>query len=84
MAAPANKLFNCDCIAGMKELPAGSVDLAFADPPFNIGYEYDVYHDKLRASTIWPGAAIGSARSSACSSRTARSGWPSATNTPRS
>jgi site-specific DNA-methyltransferase (adenine-specific) len=34
-----------DCIAGMNALPAGSVDLAFADPPFNIGYEYDVYHD---------------------------------------
>ena len=34
-----------DCIAGMKGLPAGSIDLVFADPPFNIGYEYDVYHD---------------------------------------
>ncbi len=34
-----------DCIAGMNSLPAVSVDLAFADPPFNIGYEYDVYHD---------------------------------------
>jgi site-specific DNA-methyltransferase (adenine-specific) len=22
------------------------VDLVFADPPFNIGYEYDVYHDR--------------------------------------
>src|SRR5262245_61089965 len=31
----------------MKRLAAGSVDLAFADPPFNIGYEYDLYHDKL-------------------------------------
>jgi site-specific DNA-methyltransferase (adenine-specific) len=30
----------------LEDLPAGSVDLAFADPPFNIGYEYDVYHDK--------------------------------------
>ena len=36
-----------DCIAGMNDLPAGSVDLAFADPPFNIGYEYDVYEDSL-------------------------------------
>jgi DNA modification methylase len=35
-----------DCIAGLNGLPAGSVDLAFADPPFNIGYDYDVYHDK--------------------------------------
>jgi site-specific DNA-methyltransferase (adenine-specific) len=22
------------------------VDLVFADPPFNIGYDYDVYHDR--------------------------------------
>jgi DNA modification methylase len=29
----------------MNALPAGSVDLVFADPPFNIGYEYDVYDD---------------------------------------
>ncbi len=28
---------------------AGSVDLVFADPPFNIGYEYDVYEDRLEA-----------------------------------
>jgi site-specific DNA-methyltransferase (adenine-specific) len=34
-----------DCLRLLAELPAGSVDLAFADPPFNIGYEYDVYED---------------------------------------
>jgi site-specific DNA-methyltransferase (adenine-specific) len=34
-----------DCIAGMESLPAGSVHLAFADPPFNIGYDYDIYDD---------------------------------------
>lgn len=33
----------------MKAMEAGSVDLAFADPPFNIGYDYDVYQDKLEA-----------------------------------
>jgi DNA modification methylase len=38
-----------DCIAGLNALPAGSVDLAFADPPFNIGYDYDVYRDALEA-----------------------------------
>jgi site-specific DNA-methyltransferase (adenine-specific) len=27
-------------------MEAGTVDLAFADPPFNIGYEYDEYHDR--------------------------------------
>lgn len=36
-----------DCLEGMRQLGDGSVDLAFADPPFNIGYEYDVYQDKL-------------------------------------
>jgi site-specific DNA-methyltransferase (adenine-specific) len=35
-----------DCIARMDALPAGSVGLAFADPPFNIGYGYDVYDDR--------------------------------------
>ncbi|QDU41429.1 DNA adenine methyltransferase YhdJ [Maioricimonas rarisocia] len=38
-----------DCIAGMRTLPDGCVDLAFADPPFNIGYEYDVYDDRRKA-----------------------------------
>ncbi len=44
-----NMLHNTDCIQGMLDLPEGSVDLAFADPPFNIGYEYDVYEDKRAA-----------------------------------
>jgi DNA modification methylase len=42
-------LHNMDCIQGMKDLAPGSVDLAFADPPFNIGYDYDAYQD-LRAA----------------------------------
>jgi site-specific DNA-methyltransferase (adenine-specific) len=44
---PLDQLIEGDCIAGMQSLPAGCVDLAFADPPFNIGYEYDHYHDEL-------------------------------------
>jgi len=40
-----NKVYRKDCIKGLAELNAGSVDLAFADPPFNIGYQYDVYDD---------------------------------------
>jgi site-specific DNA-methyltransferase (adenine-specific) len=35
-----------DCIQGMAAMEAGSVDLAFADPPFNIGYDYDAYDDR--------------------------------------
>jgi DNA modification methylase len=42
-------LYNSDCIAGMGKIPEGSVDLAFADPPFNIGYKYDVYEDRMKA-----------------------------------
>lgn len=38
-----------DCVKGMNGLPEGSVDLVFADPPFNIGYKYDVYEDKMAA-----------------------------------
>ncbi len=41
-----NRLHHGDCIAGMKKLPDGCIDLAFADPPFNIGYEYDAYDDR--------------------------------------
>ena len=44
-----NHLHHADCIAGMAELPAGAVDLVFADPPFNIGYKYDVYEDRKHA-----------------------------------
>lgn len=41
-----NTIVEGDCIKLLSRLPAGSIDLAFADPPFNIGYEYDVYDDK--------------------------------------
>lgn len=56
------RIHHGDCIAGMHDLPAGSVDLVFADPPFNIGYDYDVYHDAkdyeeyLAWSREWIGA----------------------------
>ena len=44
-----NKIVQGDCIAHMAAMDAGSVDLAFADPPFNIGYTYDVYDDRKSA-----------------------------------
>lgn len=46
MTLAANALYHGDCVARLQELDEGSVDLAFADPPFNIGYDYDVYHDR--------------------------------------
>lgn len=56
-----DSVHNVDCLAGMRELPAGSIDLAFADPPFNIGYEYDVYDDRREAEHYleWCGQWIG-------------------------
>ncbi len=49
MEGSFNEVRNGDCIAGMKQIETGAVDLAFADPPFNIGYDYDVYHDRLES-----------------------------------
>ena len=48
MERKLNAIHQSDCIKGMEKLPEGFVDLAFADPPFNIGYEYDVYHDRKK------------------------------------
>ena len=47
-----NTIIHGDCIGLLKEqleLRGGEpfADLVFADPPFNIGYEYDKYDDKL-------------------------------------
>jgi site-specific DNA-methyltransferase (adenine-specific) len=44
--ASVNCVLVGDCLEHLARLPAESVDLAFADPPFNIGYEYDVYDDR--------------------------------------
>ena len=41
-----NRIYQGNCIEKLRQLEAGSVDLVFADPPFNIGYSYDVYDDQ--------------------------------------
>jgi len=41
-----NKVVKVDCLEGLASLDEGSIDLVFADPPFNIGYDYDVYNDR--------------------------------------
>ena len=45
------KIHQGDCVAGMQSVPERSIDLVFADPPFNIGYEYDQYNDQLESHT---------------------------------
>jgi len=42
-----DRIIHGDCVEQLEALPAGVADLVFADPPFNIGYEYDVYEDRL-------------------------------------
>ena len=46
---PRDAILHEDCVAGLARLRAGAVEIAFADPPFNIGYEYDVYEDRQAA-----------------------------------
>ncbi|MBI85983.1 MAG: site-specific DNA-methyltransferase [Planctomycetaceae bacterium] len=46
MTLSANKVYQGDCIQQLGNVKPASVDLVFADPPFNIGYEYDVYQDQ--------------------------------------
>lgn len=46
MGLTFNRIYQGDCIELLDKLEPGSIDMAFADPPFNIGYKYDVYHDE--------------------------------------
>jgi site-specific DNA-methyltransferase (adenine-specific) len=46
MSLKLGKIHQGDCLELMSRIDEGSVDLAFADPPFNIGYKYDKYHDR--------------------------------------
>lgn len=39
-----------DCLDTLRPLPDGCANLVFADPPFNIGYEYDQYDDARERS----------------------------------
>ena len=41
------KITQGDCIELMSQIPDGAIDLCFADPPFNVNYEYDEYSDNL-------------------------------------
>jgi site-specific DNA-methyltransferase (adenine-specific) len=56
-----NQIAEGDCLEGLSQLPADSVDLAFADPPFNIGYHYDQYDDTRDADEYvqWCGEWMG-------------------------
>ena len=42
-----NKIICGDCIELLGKIKQPFADLIFADPPFNIGYKYDKYNDKV-------------------------------------
>jgi site-specific DNA-methyltransferase (adenine-specific) len=45
-ALEVGKIHQGDCLDLMRQIESGTIDLVFADPPFNIGYDYDEYHDR--------------------------------------
>jgi modification methylase len=42
-ALPLNQILQEDCITAMAKLPAGSVDMVFADPPYNLQLGGDLF-----------------------------------------
>ncbi len=44
-----NKIVCGDCIEVLARVRKPFADLVFADPPFNIGYKYDKYYDKVKS-----------------------------------
>lgn len=47
MKIKENYVYHCDCIDILQKMDEESVNLVFADPPFNIGLKYDNYKDNL-------------------------------------
>jgi DNA modification methylase len=43
-----NRIICGDCIEVLGKVDKPFADLIFADPPFNIGYKYDKYYDKVK------------------------------------
>jgi len=43
-----NKIFQGDCLELFRKIPDNSVDITFADPPFNLKKEYNSYKDSLK------------------------------------
>ncbi len=44
-----NQIVCGDCIEILSKVRKPFADLIFADPPFNIGYQYDKYYDKVKS-----------------------------------
>ncbi len=59
-----NQILCGDCVEILRAVKEPFADLIFADPPFNIGYKYDKYHDEkaseqyLAWTRDWIGACV--------------------------
>lgn len=43
-----DKIVQADAVEFLKKIPSNSVDMCFADPPFNLGKKYNSYSDKKK------------------------------------
>jgi site-specific DNA-methyltransferase (adenine-specific) len=50
LKTPLGELHQTDCLELLKSLEPESVDLAFADPPFNLGKKYSSKIDDAKAN----------------------------------
>lgn len=46
-ALPVNKILEGDCIKILNDLPENSVDLVFADPPYNMQLKNELYRPNM-------------------------------------
>ena len=40
-----NKIYNEDCLVGMRDIPDKSIHCIITSPPYNVGLDYDEYMD---------------------------------------
>jgi DNA modification methylase len=59
-----NRILTGDCLELLTDFPAAAVDLAFADPPFNIGLDYPNHNDQMPAGQYlaWLGDCFAAVR----------------------
>jgi len=43
-----NKIIQGDCLTLFQDIPDNSIDITFADPPFNLGKKYTSYRDNIQ------------------------------------
>jgi len=53
MSEPEINLYNGDCMEAMKAMPDNAYDLAFTDPPYNVGRKYDTYDDNRESEEYY-------------------------------